>query len=333
MARIIYLIFLIIVLIGCKKQNTKIDSQTDYDSNVESDFTRALDSIKIDVKKEKVVKAQEIKVDGRIYAYEDGIKIFSSPNDSSPVIGTLNYADSLVRFKWYKRHNGKLDTDGAMAKWFAVLYKSDTAWILSKANVSTINSIDTIGNLLIKNHYRYCEYGGYGCYENTIVYNWKKGTIMFNQYFNVVSTFQANDTLMVLSTDGKLLLYNLKTDSFIYESKAMITSKSNLADRIYFVRNNPDSAKHFRFIVEFIQYLIPEEKEQQLFIEPDDSTFPCIIDDGTVCHPMQIRLTDKNELITVKLFRLSKYGMDEFDANTLTIELDNYGNILRRSVK
>ena len=269
-----------------------------------------------------------------LYSYSNKVKIHSLPSDSSDIFGYLDYSDSLIRFDWYLDSYGKLGIDGWSASWIAVNYQNDTAWISTKEDISTTYSIDTIGNLVILNYYGYCDYGGYGCYANTIVYNFTKKEEILNSYFDIKTTFLFNDSILILTPWDNINIYDLNSDSIIYKSNAKTVTKSKLNDRLYFLRYNADSiSKSNKYINEIVQYLIIDEKEDLLYVEPNDSIFQCIITDGSYCPEIKLEINDSIENITVNLYKMKQKPMDEGDVINIFIKLDNQGKLYSRTMK
>lgn len=269
-----------------------------------------------------------------LYSYSDRVKIHSSPNDSSDIVGYLDYSDSLIRFDWYIDSYGKQSIDGWAATWLAVKYQNDTTWISTKDPVSTTYSIDTIGNLVLLNYYGYCDYGGYGCYAQTSVYNFVKKREVINSYFDINTTFLFNDSTLILTPWDNINIYDLKSDSIIYKSHAKSVTKSKLKDRIYFLRFNADSiSKKNKITNEVVQYLINDKKEDLLYVEPNDSIFPCIITDGESCPDIQLEINASIENITVNLYKMKKQPRDEGDVYNIFIKLDNTGKLYSRTIE
>ena len=79
--------------------------------------------------------------------------------------------------------------------------------------------------------------------------------------------------------------------------------------------------------------MIIDEKEDLLYVEPNDSIFQCIITDGSYCPEIKLEINDSIENITVNLYKMKQKPMDEGDVINIFIKLDNQGKLYSRTMK
>ncbi len=336
MIRLIFAVSILIGLLSCKT-GSKGENKSVTIKNFKEDTV----IVKEVVLKEKDIsnikqtpKIQQSKI-LHYYAYSDSVKIHAEPNDSSELVGILNFSESIKRFEKSSGYENQYVTDGSGRAWLAVEFNYDTAWISNKEDVSTELDIDTIRNLVFMDYYGFCPYGGeIGCYNKSKLYNTKCDSTLFEGYttFNVPE--MVNDSLLIYNPGGfynywaKIWLYNLHQDKLMFSSKGVLAKKSNIENAIYFVRKQ-DWDKP----VQFVKYNYSLDLETVLYEEQTDSTYYCHRHmDGGDCDDYNIELADSIEYITFETHRIST--TEDFEVGKIyQIKIDNKGNFYSRSEK
>ena len=305
-----------LLLLSCKSESTndsKLEPQTD-----------SLEYDKIEV--ETTPSAEIV---GKIYGYGDSIRIHLKPNDSSTVLSYLDFADSINRIKLFADENGKMSDNLFFPMWCAVILNDDTAWIRKQPDISAKYEIDTAKNIVILNYYSHCDYGGFGCYYRTKVINLLNNKIILDSYFDTKSTFQLNDSRYLLTPYGDVNIYDLDRDTIIYHTHGKSVAKSNIEDKIYFIKEWEDGKRSIP--VELIAYNFNLDSANILYTEPNDSTFNCIsVDDGESCSELTIENNDTIEYIYLELYKYREKPIDEGDVYKYDIKINNKGKFYYR---
>ena len=260
-------------------------------------------------------------IDGYLYAYEDSIKIFSEPSDSSEILGHLNCGE---RIKIFFNNARYIDKYGYMA----VNHDNDTGWIFHiYSKVSTKNMMDTVKNIIIRHYYGTCLCSSQiSCYNKSIITNkLTLDTIAKWGETNIESTFQVNDSLLVINPPGKLIFYDLDNDSILLKTDGNTALVSNLFDCLYFF-NDTDTLR-------LKSYNLKNNSISTLYTEIMDSTMCCYSNEYYLeCPQIELETLSDIEYLYFKIFRnkpmhLSNY---EYEPDVFRVKIDHTGKLYYR---
>lgn len=264
----------------------------------------------------------------QLVAYSDSIPVYSSPRETSNIIGFLRELEVVPRYDYYVNEYGTYSKFDINAHWLPVKFENDTGWVNRFQNVSFECDIDTFNNIAILNQVNLVEMIGIG-YTNSQVRIIKTKKNILNQYLNRNTCYPINDSLYIFSLGSdSVVIYNTKSSSFVYKGigGANVLCKEN--NCIYYLRWSKDSVDSYGYhyltetFCQLLQYNIKTNTDTILFTENDIEQRPYTWDpDYRYLTSIQLKDINNDRYIFFELHKVKPDAVDEGDFITKEIQI------------